>query len=48
MKKVNLTIQTRIGEYLNKDRVKLLDFTKGQFDAMRRKNLRMPIELYQL
>jgi hypothetical protein len=48
MKKVNIALQKRLGEYLNRDRSKLLIFTKGQFDAMRRKNLRMPIELYHL
>lgn len=48
MKKVHIALQTRIGESLNRDRNKLLDFTRVQFDAMRKKNLRMPVELYQL
>ncbi|MBP9815723.1 hypothetical protein KBD09_00595 [Candidatus Woesebacteria bacterium] len=48
MEKVNVTIQSRIADLLNKDRVKMVDFTKGQFDAIKRKKLRMPIELYQL
>lgn len=48
MKKVHIALQTRIGEALNRDRNKLLAFSRGQFDAIRKKNLRMPIELYHL
>ncbi len=48
MEKVNVTIQSRVTDLLNKDRVKLVDFTKSQFDAIKRKKLRMPIELYHL
>ena len=48
MRKLNITIQSQLKEFLDVNNEKLLEFSRGQFAAIKKRNLRVPVKLYQL
>lgn len=47
-KGVDLKIKTRTKNYFKKDEFELINFVEKQFRELIRRNLKVPIKLYQL